>query len=82
MSIFTIGTPTNVSKFDEEVVVEDENITTDELPVEEPHVYMSDYTRPLFKIYNFEISHLSIDIASLILTSVLIMVLLISESKK
>ena len=75
MPIFTIGSrPTSlVNKFTDGSDYQDGDSTA---------AYGSDYARPLFKILGFGVSHMHIDLASVILMSILVIVTLNSRFKK
>ena len=75
MPIFTIGSrPTSlVNKFTD---------GSDYQEGESSTAYGCDYARPLFKIFGFGVSHMHIDLASVILMSILVFMALNSRFKK
>ena len=79
--IFTIddGQSPKVNKFT------DEEEYQKQTPVETPgssDVVTNEYTRPLFKIYGFGVSHMYIDLASVMLMCTLVLISLVSGFKK
>ena len=80
--IFTIGNgqPPLVDKFSEDQVSQEQNLV--ETPGDNSKMVVNEYTRPLFKIYGFGVSHMYIDLASVILMSILVIMTLNSRFKK
>ena len=80
--IFTIGNgqPPLVDKFSEDQVSQEQNLV--ETPGDNSKMVVNEYTRPLFKIYGFGVSHMYIDLASVMLMCTLVLISLVSGFKK